>query len=40
MKRFDYHFTKMTLTYRSAKLFLHPGLYLKVWGKWYLVWKV
>lgn len=28
------------LCWRSRKLNRHPGLYLKLWGKWYRVIKV
>lgn len=27
----------MKLVYRDARLNRHPGLYLKLWGKWYRV---
>ena len=30
----------MKFAFRSPKLFKHGGLYLKVWGKWYRIYKV
>lgn len=29
----------MKLTWRSRRLFQHPGLYLQLWNKWYRVLK-
>lgn len=30
----------MKITYRTPKLFAHAGVYLRVWGKWYRVFRV
>lgn len=30
----------MRLTYRSPLLNRHPGLYLRLWGRWYRIWRV
>lgn len=29
----------MRLTWRSRRLFKHPGLYIEVYGKWYRIFK-